>query len=232
MIIWGISANSHDAALTVYYNNKIAYASHSERFSGVKNDPHLHQDLLDYALDWGYPERVIWYERPILKTIRQLIAGQGFLLDRNNIHLYLKSYGITVRNFYRLASAAAGYFTSNLILIILVMDAIGEFNTLTLWEAEKEKLTKKYTSNYPNSIGLWYSAMTQRLGLKPNEDEYVLMGMAAYGDSNKYTQEILDTFFSITYTSSGFPKIKSKHNLHRGCLWWKSEQQHSINNNP
>ena len=234
MIIWGISANSHDAALTVYYNNKIAFASHSERFSGVKNDPHLHQDLLDYALDWGYPERVIWYERPILKTVRQLVAGQGFLLDRNNIHLYLKSYGITAPITFidhHLSHAAAGYFTSNFDhASILVMDAIGEFNTLTLWEADKEKLTKKYTSNYPNSIGLWYSAMTQRLGLKPNEDEYILMGMAAYGDSNKYTQEILDTFFKISYTSSGFPKIKSKHNLHRGCLWWKSEQQHSINN--
>ena len=41
MIIWGISANSHDAALTVYYDNEIVFASHSERFSRLKNDPQM-----------------------------------------------------------------------------------------------------------------------------------------------------------------------------------------------
>ena len=40
-----------------------------------------------------------------------------------------------------------------------------------------------------NSIGLWYSAMTQRLGLKP-EDEYIPMGMA-YGDPISTKQEYL-----------------------------------------
>ena len=234
MLVWGISANSHDAALTVYYNKEIVFASHSERFSGVKNDPHLNQDLIDYALDWGYPEKIIWYERPLLKTLRQLRAGQGFLLDKNNIYLYLQSFGITAPITYvdhHLSHAAAGYFTSAFNhASILVIDAIGEFNTLSIWDAQGDKLQKKYTSNYPNSIGLWYSAMTQRLGLKPNEDEYILMGMAAYGDSSKYKQEILDTFFKININSVGFPKIKSKYNLHRGCLWWKKNKQILKNN--
>jgi carbamoyltransferase len=35
---------------------------------------------------------------------------------------------------------------------------------------------------YPYSLGLLYSAITQRIGLKPNEDEYITMGMAAYGE--------------------------------------------------
>jgi carbamoyltransferase len=35
---------------------------------------------------------------------------------------------------------------------------------------------------YPYSLGLFYSAVTQRVGLKPNEDEYILMGMAAFGE--------------------------------------------------
>jgi carbamoyltransferase len=49
MIAWGISANSHDAALAVFNNEKLVFASHSERFSGVKNDPHLDQEMVDYA---------------------------------------------------------------------------------------------------------------------------------------------------------------------------------------
>ena len=30
-------------------------------------------------------------------------------------------------------------------------------------------------------IGLFFSAITKRIGLKPNEDEYITMGMAAFG---------------------------------------------------
>ena len=34
---------------------------------------------------------------------------------------------------------------------------------------------------YPHSIGLFYSAITKAVGLKPMEEEYITMGMAAYG---------------------------------------------------
>ena len=48
MISWGISANSHDAALAVFKNKELLFASHSERFSGIKNDPHLDKNLLNH----------------------------------------------------------------------------------------------------------------------------------------------------------------------------------------
>ena len=42
---------------------------------------------------------------------------------------------------------------------------------------------KKISSwKYPHSLGLLYSAITHRIGLKPNEDEYITMGMAAFGE--------------------------------------------------
>ena len=44
------------------------------------------------------------------------------------------------------------------------------------------------TWKYPHSLGLLYSAITQRIGLKPNEDEYITMGMAAFGEP-KYDLE-------------------------------------------
>ena len=30
------------------------------------------------------PDKVIWYERPFLKTMRQFAAGQGWLAKENN----------------------------------------------------------------------------------------------------------------------------------------------------
>ena len=61
--------------------------------------------------------------------------------------------------------------------------------------------------------------MTQRIGLKPNEDEYILMGMAAYGDPKKLRDRMQDYFFE---ESTSHP-VKFKRNLHRGCLDWAPE---------
>ena len=50
MIHWGISANNHDAALAVFDNDKLVFASESERFSGLKNDAHLNRKLISLMI--------------------------------------------------------------------------------------------------------------------------------------------------------------------------------------
>ena len=223
MITWGISANSHDAALAVFVNKDLVFASHSERFSKIKNDPDLHQDLINYALRWGEPDQVVWYEKPFLKTIRQFRAGQGWNWNENNIKNYLRSYGITAPIRYSShhhSHAAAGYYTSGFTdATIICMDSIGEFETLTIWSGSSNALKKVYSQGYPHSVGLWYSAMTQRVGLKPNEDEYILMGMAAYGDPERLKMDIMRDFIK----DMDPPLVKFKHNLHKGALWWRPD---------
>jgi predicted NodU family carbamoyl transferase len=50
MITWGISSNSHNAALSVFVKDELVFASESERFSKIKNDPYISESLLNYAL--------------------------------------------------------------------------------------------------------------------------------------------------------------------------------------
>jgi len=220
MISWGISANSHDASLAVFSKDGLEFASHSERFSGVKNDGHLNKELIDYAKQWGDPERIYWYERPFIKTIRQLRAGQGWNYKENNIKRYLNSYGINAPISYTShhhSHAAAGFYTSTFDnATVVCIDSIGEFETLTVWEATSRGLKKIYSQHYPNSVGLWYSAMSQRVGLKPNQDEYILMGMAAYGNPKRLYDDVYNMFERIDGVD-----IRYKDNLHRGCLLWK-----------
>jgi carbamoyltransferase len=222
MITWGISANSHDAALAVFSNDGLEFASHSERFSGIKNDPDLNKELIDYAKKWGQPDELIWYERPLVKTLRQFRAGQGIRLRENNIRNYLRSYGLHAPIKYtshHLSHAAAGYYTSpfNQATVVCI-DSIGEFDTLTVWNGSGNKLKKIYSQGYPNSVGLWYSALTQRVGLKPNEDEYILMGMAAYGNPSRLWNDMYEMFDYVEGAD-----IRYKDNLHRGCKNWKPE---------
>jgi carbamoyltransferase len=97
-----------------------------------------------------------------------------------------------------------------------VLDAIGEFTTYSVWEGNGKVLRQLYSIDYPNSIGLFYSAMTQRCHLKPNEDEYILMGMAAFGDANKHTNRILKELVSFPNDDYSHP-FRLRKNLHRGC---------------
>jgi carbamoyltransferase len=218
MISWGISANSHDAALAVFCDEKLVFASHSERFSGVKNDRDLCKKLVAHAKRFGDPGRIYWYEQPFKKTLRQLWAGQGWKRRDNDIEIYMARYEIDAPITYvshHHSHAAAGYFTSGFDdACVLVIDAIGEFETMTIWKGTGNKLKKLWSQRYPHSLGLFYSAMTQRLGLKANEDEYITMGMAAYGEAWKWTSMMRNDFVK------DFSKGTFKRNFHRGCDDW------------
>jgi carbamoyltransferase len=226
MISWGISANSHDAALAVFSHDKLVFASHSERYSGNKNDRDLCKELVAAAKQFGYPERVYWYEKPFKKTLRQLIAGQGWKRCDNDIEIYMARYEVDspiVYTNHHHSHAAAGYYTSGFDdACVIVIDAIGEFETMTIWQGSGNKLKKLASQSYPHSIGLFYSAMTQRCHLKPNEDEYILMGMAAYGNPNRLTHNILSDLVELPNDDYGHA-FRLKQNLHRGCQQWKPE---------
>jgi carbamoyltransferase len=221
MNIWGISANSHDAAISVWHDKELKFAAHSERYSGIKNDGDLCEGLIKDAEQFGRPDLIVWYEDPVKKTARQFYAGQGDKSEENDVHAYLHKYGLTAPveiGQHHKSHAAAGYYTSGFTdATVVVIDSIGEFETLTVWQGQGNDLSQVYSQGYPDSVGLWFSAMTQRCGLKPNEEEYILMGMAAYGDPERLKQDIYTDFFE----KIAGPEIKFKRNLHRGCPDWR-----------
>ena len=226
MIILGINALNHDAAIAMIQDGEVLFAGHSERYSGVKNDSDLNSALLaDSFRQGGKPDKVVYFERPWLKKARQLRAGQyGEVLSRKNLpSYYLRDFvGNSEIEYvqHHQSHAAAGYYTSPYEeSAIVVIDAIGEFETCTIWYAWGSHFEKRYSLKYPKSLGLWYSAMTQRLGLKPQEDEYILMGMAGWGTvDEELKQNIRNDFFK-----DSDKLIDLKDNLHRGCLDWNPE---------
>jgi carbamoyltransferase len=168
-MIIGISEGFHDAAICVLEDNKIVFASHAERHSRKKGDKYLHWYQLSKIRD-NRDAVVAYYEKPFSKNLRRLYAGQKWKKPR------LK-YDVSFR--HHESHAAAGYYTAPFDdCNIIVVDAIGEWDTVSIWDNMKKVKSWKY----PYSLGLLYSAITQRIGLKPNEDEYITMGMAAFGE--------------------------------------------------
>jgi carbamoyltransferase len=208
VIILGINETSHDASVSLIEDGKILFAGHAERYSKQKNDWYINDSLIKDALSYGNPDYIAYYEKPLLKASRLVLRGgtSNWMpkFDIDNIPR------INFKHHY--SHACAGYFTSNFNdAVIVVLDAIGEYNTSTIWVGEGNNIKLKYKKNYPVSFGLFYSAFTKLLGLMPNQEEYIMMGMAAYGDSNKYFNKV----------SEYFPEInKQKYNFHKGIIDW------------
>lgn len=84
---------------------------------------------------------------------------------------------------HHLSHAAMAYFTSQFDnAAILVVDAVGENATTSLFKASACKIECVKQQSFPNSVGLLYSAFTYYLGFQVNSDEYKVMGLAPYGD--------------------------------------------------
>jgi carbamoyltransferase len=227
MIILGISAGFHDAAVTVLQDGNIVFAAHSERYSKIKNDCFLNQKIINAALVFGKPDQIVLHEKNFYKKLRHIRAGSWQALKEPSTKEWIEQFypqlaNIPIKEYWHHEThAAAGVLTSNFSeCAVMVIDAIGEFDTATIWHWKDNKLTKKHSVKYPSSLGLFYSAMTHRVGLKPMEDEYILMGMAAYGSKDAATflsYKMVHDFFSYPEPLDNSRKaLKMKKNLHRG----------------
>ena len=244
MNILGISSGFHDAAVTVVRTGKIRFAAHAERYSKQKNDPFLNHELIDAALEHGTPDIIVLHENSKAKKFRALLSGDFNSFNELSQEDWIKEFypqlaGIPITSYWHHEThAAAGILTSNFQeSAIMVIDAIGEFDCATIWGWKSKKLTKLHSTRFPSSLGLFYSAVTHRVGLKPNEDEYILMGMAAYGDpivASKLSRQMGKDFFkhAWAYTKPS-QAIKMKKNLQKGMallmpMQFKKEDEPSI----
>ena len=207
MIILWINETSHDASVSLIENGNILFAGHAERYSKIKNDWYINQELINDAFNYGKPDKIAYYEKPYLKKSRLIFGGSSDWRPKFDI---LDIPRVNFKHHY--SHASAGYYTSQFDdCVIVVIDAIGEWNTATIWTGEGNKIKKVESINYPISFGLFYSAFTKLVGLKPNEEEYILMGMAGYGDPLKYLKEV-DEYFPVF--------DRQKYNFHKGVDDW------------
>ena len=225
MTILGISAGFHDAALTLLNEQgDIVFAGHSERYSKIKNDENLSLGLLHEVTKYNV-QHIAYYERPWAKQLRQLYAGQGIEWNKLTAKQILTSQigqefaafpsdRISTHN-HHMSHAAAGFQTSPFErATVVVIDAIGEWDTISIWGATydskgRAKYKRLWRQIYPHSIGLFYSAVTQRVGLHPLDEEYITMGMAAWG-KNLWYHDMREHVIASEHD------IKLRHNFHTG----------------
>ena len=220
--MWGATGLSHNASIAVVRDGQILFAGESERYSRIKNDRELSPALVEEARAFGDPDVVVWYERPLLKKTRQLRAGQWWdaldpwSMPATAVRRLLPGvpYDLHYGSHHK-SHAAGGYLTSGFSsCAVVTLDAIGEWDCMTVGILDKGTFSIIRRAVYPHSIGLLFSAFTQRCGFKPNEEEFIVMGLASYGEP-KHVGAIEEDFLE-----HGGGTYRLRRNVHCGIGDW------------
>jgi carbamoyltransferase len=255
MKILGISAFYHDSAAAVVIDGKIVVAVQEERFTRIKHDRNFPLRLIDYCLKYinaeiGEIDRIVFYERPILKFKRLLktylgFAPQGYTSFAKAIPLWLtdrlfqKQQIIDALSIFgkfdkqrlsfsehHLSHAASAFFPSPFAeAIVLTIDGVGESATTTIAEGKDNNLTITKELHFPHSLGMLYAAFTYYTGFKINSGEYKVMGLAPYGKPI-YHQKIIDNLIDIK--SDGSFRLNQDYFNYSTGLTMTSEKFHDL----
>lgn len=210
MKILGISALFHDSAASLVVDGKIVAAVQEERFTRKKHDPRLPINAIKYCIfeglkiDSGKIDYVVFYENPMLtldryiKNILALGNESRDIIDFGYDRTFSKELWIdkllqrafpdefSAAKFlvlkHHVSHAASAFFPSPFKKsVIITLDGVGEWTTLSIGIGDGNKLELKEELKYPHSLGLFYSAFTYFCGFKVNSGEYKFMGLAPYG---------------------------------------------------
>lgn len=214
MKYWGINALNHGSSIAVFNDNTYTQYTYNSDTLSIG-------EIHDLFRKHGEPDHIFWYERPWLKKARQLYAGQyKTAFDTSTIpRLQLTKCDLghipVTYTSHHASHAAAGFYTSPYDeCAVIVLDAIGEFESATIWHGSDNQLKKVWSRSYPNSLGLFYSAFTHLCGLTPVQDEGKLEKLSAEGDPAQYYDTVKDYI--------GHDLILTR-NLHRGVQDWPYE---------
>ena len=196
-------SQGHDAAAALIRGGKLAGAAAEERFNRRKHSAEFPIGAASYCLAAGgittdqvdeiahgfdySPYRKIYSLDPLTAEQYRRVFSREALLE-----LVAKHFpGFPPDNVHQvdhhLAHAASAYFTSGWDECpVVVIDAMGEVQSVTIYRGRDGKLEKLREISASQSIGILYSLVTLHLGFEFNSDEYKIMGLAPYGRPERF----------------------------------------------
>lgn len=217
MNILGIGGYSHDSAAALLCDGHLIAAVAEERLTRVKHqggiprravahclrEAGLNLDDVDHVCGYMQPgkrlrKRAPYRLRQMVKSPLYSAAYIGYELGHN------AGYAAGLRSMcsagaelhfmaHHPAHAASAFLVSAFDeAALLTIDYVGEWAATWMGVGRGTSIESLHEINYPHSLGVLYSAVTDYLGFERASDEYKVMGLAAYGEP-----EFLDTFRAI-----------------------------------
>ncbi|WP_387690491.1 carbamoyltransferase [Photorhabdus sp. RM71S] len=189
-----------DSAACVIIDGKIVAAAAEERFMGEKGTGRFPANAINYCLaEAGLMQDDIQviahgfnydnYRRFFMSNealFEEVFSGKtviNALADKGWQNIESRFQGVD----HHLAHAASAFYPSGFpSALCVISDGMGEIESLSVYLAKGQQFQKLYSQPISSSLGIFYSICTRFLGFVFNSDEYKVMGLAAYGNPERY----------------------------------------------
>lgn len=206
MNVLGISCYYHDSAAALVRDGVVIAAGEEERFTRRKHDRSYPANAIRFCQEFGGLQGrdldlVVFYEKPLRKLQRSLqMAAPLGAQSREAVSRHIRHYVHQMATLpqlladtigyrgelqyceHHLSHAASCFYTSPFEeAAILTVDGVGEWATTGQFIGNGNRIESVREIHYPQSLGMFYAALTAYLGFEVNEGEYKVMGLASYG---------------------------------------------------
>jgi carbamoyltransferase len=211
MNIIGISHSTHESAAALVRDGELVFAISEERLSRKNKDGNFPVKAIQACLDFaglkpddvdhvgvGWPKPAVTFKHDVKNMVRgdapsnwtqwersAYIFAVG-LRHRGGALDYQRAFGPAKKMHFighHESHALSSYLMSGFDeASVLIVDGRGAEEATTLWHAKGNELKLLDEYEYPNSLGVFYAAMTETLGFEPFADEWKVMGLASYGE--------------------------------------------------
>ena len=193
----GVRSNNQDASACLLKDSKLIAAAEEERFLKIKFATGV------------LPRNAIRFCLQFANISMQDISYVVFPgITYNDITRILETYIKFHFGFcpkvkvvdHHMAHAASVFYTSAFDeSMIITADLTGDGKSTTLCYGSDDKISVLREFKRPDSLGIFYSMITQYLGFRRDSDEYKVMGLSAYGKRAKN----YDFSWLLSYTNDG-----------------------------
>jgi carbamoyltransferase len=175
----GIRQGNQDGAAALIRDNMIVASAEEERFTGIKHSPGV---LPENAIRFCLKEAGITIEDVDQVTF----PGATYQNFEEILEDFFKfrlnhSPHIQLIDHHHAHAASAFYVSGFAEAMILTMDLSGDNKSTTMSYGHDNKIETIREFLKPNSLGLFYSCITEYLGFQYDTDEYKVMGLSSYG---------------------------------------------------
>ena len=196
-------SQGHDAAAALVVDGDVVAAGAEERFNRRKHSGEFPIGAIRYCLDeaglsfedidevahgFDYTPYAKFFsiDEVGAKRYRQVFSRKT-LVDRVRESLPGIRDDQVSQVPHHLAHAASAYLTSGWNeCLALVADGMGEVESVTAYHCRNGDIERLHSISARDSIGILYSLVTLHLGFDFNADEYKIMGLAPYGDPERF----------------------------------------------
>jgi len=240
MIILGVNAYHGDSSAAIIKDGKLLAAIEEERIRRIKHWAGFPSEAIKWCLSYtGTDIRDVDYiaisRDPFARFHKKIIRvlskrpDLSFLKERLNNYGKIKGikgnlaeiFGVDGKEIkakinnieHHRAHIASSFFVSPFSEAAVVsIDGFGDFVSVMIGVGKENKIKVIDVVDFPHSLGIFYTALTQFLGFCSYGDEYKVMGLSAFGEP-KYLDEMRKI---VKLKNNGLFELDTSYFLHDG----------------